>query len=116
MEQNKNYYTKEQIKKLKDLGVEYYFNTVVDCQYKRGTTKEQDQTVLDIYTTTTGDNTPRNLGCKSCVYSLYLAAGKLYRESIKYHQQEQMRIAREAKKNKEQKTDKENGTEKGKDK
>ena len=91
------YYTKEQLKELKDLNVIQHFDTVLDSQYKRGTFKETDNKVADIYEAATGKKISRNFGCKICVYNLYRDAGKLYRESIKFYKTENIRKAREAK-------------------
>lgn len=108
------YYTNEQIKTLKKIDVIKHFDTVLDSQFKRGTTSEQDNTVADIYDAATGGKVSRTFACKSCVYNLYRNAGELYRKSIEFQKKENMRKAREAKeakKNNENKVDKENGTE-----
>lgn len=94
------YYSKEQIKKLKELDVIQHFNTVLDSEYKRGTFKETDEKVADIYEEATGKQISRNFSCKLCVFNLYRDAGKLYRESELYYKQENLRKAREAKQNK----------------
>ena len=90
-------FTKEQLKALKDLNVIQHFNTVLDSEYKRGTFKETDEKVADIYEDATGKKISRNFGCKICVYNLYRDAGKLYRESEKFYRNENLRKAREAK-------------------
>lgn len=94
------YYTNEQIKTLKKLDVIKHFDTVLDSQFKRGTTSEQDNLVADIYDAATGGKVSRTFACKSCVYNLYRKAGELYRESLAHIKSENMRKAREAKNNK----------------
>lgn len=94
------YFNKEQIKQLKDADVIKHFDTVLDSDYKRGTTSEQNNMVADIYDAATGGKVSRNFGCKSCIYNLYRNAGKLYRQSVEFQKKESMRIAREAKANK----------------
>jgi len=105
-----NLFSKEQIQQLKKIDVIQHFNTVLDSQYKRGTTSIQDTTLADIYDAATGKKISRNFSCKSCVYNLYRDAGKLYRESLEYQKKENLKKAREAKANK-QKVENENGTE-----
>ena len=104
------YYTNEQIKKLKELDVIQHFNTVLDSEFKRGTTSLQDNAVADIYDEATGGKVSRTFSCKSCVYNLYRNAGKLYRQSLDFQKKENMRKAREAKQNKKDKPIVENGT------
>lgn len=99
------YYTKEQIKELKELNVIQHFDTVLDSQFKRGTTTRQDNAVADIYDEATGIKISRNYSCKSCIYNLYRDAGNLYRESVKFWQNESLKKARMQKEiNKKQKT------------
>ena len=93
-------YTKEQIKKLKELDVIQHFNTVLNSDYKRGTFKATDEAVANIYEQASGNKVSRNFSCKLCVFNLYRDAGKLYFESEKYWKQEAMKKAREAKQNK----------------
>lgn len=104
------YFSKEQIKQLKDADVIKHFNTVLDSEYKRGTTDIQNNLVADLYDEVTGGKISRSFGCKSCVYNLYRNAGELYRKSVEFQKKESMRIAREAKENKKNKIN-ENGTE-----
>lgn len=97
------YYTKQQIKELEDMGAVNHFNTVIDSQFKRGTTSDFDNKVADIYDAATGGKVNRNFGCKLCSANLYRNAGQLYRKSVAYYKQQkadQMRKAREAKQNK----------------
>lgn len=101
------YYTEEQIKRLKEIGAVQHFSTVLDSQYKRGTSSALDNEVADIYDAATGGKVSRTFTCKSCVYNLYAKAGKLYRQSLDYIKKERMRKAREAKNNKD--NNKENG-------
>lgn len=90
-------YTKEEMKKLKELDVIQHFDTVLDSQFKRGTFTTTDNAVADIYEEATNTKVARNFTCKSCVFNLYKNAGILYRESEKFYKQEAMRKAREAK-------------------
>lgn len=90
-------FSKEQIQQLKKIDVIKHFDTVLDSDYKRGTTSEQNNMVADIYDAATGGKVSRNFGCKSCIYNLYRNAGKLYRQSLDFQKKESMRIAREAK-------------------
>ena len=92
------YYTQEQIKTLKDLDVIKHFNTVLDSDYKRATSSEQDNTVADIYDAVTGGKVSRTFACKSCVYNLYRDAGRIYRNTLAHIQCENLKKAREAKK------------------
>lgn len=101
----KKYYSKEEIKKLKELDVIQHFDTVLDSQFKRGTFTTTDNAVADIYEEATGTKVSRQFSCKSCVFNLYKNAGILYRESEKFYKQEAMRKAREAKQNKKDKED-----------
>lgn len=106
----KKYYSKEEIKKLKELDVIQHFDTVLDSQFKRGTFTTTDNAVADIYEEATGTKVSRQFSCKSCVFNLYKNAGILYRESEKFYKQEAMRKAREAKnqnKDKDKEVDKE---------
>ena len=91
------YYTKNQMEELKNLNVIQHFNTVLNSEYKRGTYKETDNKLADIYEAATGKKVARNFNCKLCVYNLYRDAGKLYRETEKYYKYENLRKAREAK-------------------
>ena len=95
-----NYFTKEQIKQLKDADVIKHFNTVLDSEYKRGTTDIQNNLVADLYDEVTGGKISRSFGCKSCVFNLYRNAGELYRKSVEFQKKESMKVAREAKANK----------------
>lgn len=101
----KKYYSKEEIKKLKELDVIQHFDTVLDSQFKRGTFTTTDNAVADIYEEATGTKVSRQFSCKSCVFNLYKNAGILYRESELYYKQENLRKAREAKQNKKDKED-----------
>lgn len=103
------YYTKEQILKIRELDVVKHFNTVLDSQYKRGTTSVQDTALADIYDAATGKKVSRNFNCKSCVFNLYRDAGKLYRESLELQMKENLKKAREAKANKQKVDNKEDG-------
>ena len=94
-------FTKEQIKELKNLDVIQHFDTVLNSEYKRGTFKSTDEKVMEIYNKATGSSEIRNLNCKICVYNLYRDAGLLYRESVDYYKNENMKKAREAKQKKE---------------
>lgn len=76
---NLKYYTKEQMKRLEDIGAVQHFNTVIDSQYKRGTTTQVDNQVADIYDEATHSKVSRNFACKTCVMNLYRNAGQLYR-------------------------------------
>lgn len=96
------YFSKEQINELKALDVIKHFDTAIDSNYKRGTTRDIIVRVADIYDEATGNKVTRNFNCGSCVLNLFKTAGKLYRESVLYHKQEQMRKAREAKKKKDE--------------
>lgn len=98
------FYTKEQIKQLEDLGAVQHFNSVLDSQYKRGTSNDLDNQVADIYDAATGGKVQRTFACKTCVMNLYRNAGQLYRKTLQYfkqkqaeQQREQLRKAREAK-------------------
>ena len=103
------YYTKEQILKIRELDVVKHFDTVLDSQYKRGTTSVQDTALADIYDAATGKKVSRNFNCKSCVFNLYRDAGKLYRESLEFQMKENLKKAREAKANKQKVDNKEDG-------
>ena len=106
------FYTNEQIKRLKDADVIKHFDTVIDSQFKRGTTSAQDNLVADIYDEATGGKTSRSFACKSCVYNLYLKAGQLYRDSVKKIKADNLQKARDAKKEKQNnKVEKENNNE-----
>ena len=83
-------FTKKQIKEIEKLDVVKHFNTVIDSQYKRGTTSTQDNSLADIYDEATGGKVSRNFSCKTCVYNLYRNAGMLYRKSIEFYKQEQL--------------------------
>ena len=79
-----NLYSKEQIAELKKLDVIQHFKTVLDSDYKRGTSSIQDNKVADIYDAATGGKVSRNFSCKSCVFNLYRKAGELYRETLEW--------------------------------
>lgn len=79
-----NLYSKEQIAELKKLDVIQHFKTVLDSDYKRGTSSVQDNKVADIYDAATGGKVSRNFSCKSCVFNLYRKAGELYRETLEW--------------------------------
>ena len=81
-------YTKEQIAELKKLDVIQHFKTVLDSDYKRGTSSVQDNKVADIYDAATGGKVSRNFSCKSCVFNLYRKAGELYRETLEFMKKE----------------------------
>lgn len=98
-----NLYTKEQIQQLKDLNVIQYFSTVLNSGFKRGTLRELDEKVADIYEQATSTKVSRNFSCKLCVFNLYRDAGKLYYDSELYYKQQAMKKAREAKQNKKDK-------------
>lgn len=97
------YFTKEQVKELREIGAVQHFDSVLNSNYKRGTTTRQDNIVADIYDEAVGIKISRNFSCKSCVFNLYRDAGTLYRNSLEYIKKENLRKAREAKaaKNKE---------------
>lgn len=103
-----NYFNREQMKKLKELDVIQHFNTVLNSEYKRGTFRETDEQVADIYEQASGKKVSRTFSCKSCVFNLYRDAGNLYRESEKYWKQEALKKAREAKENKKNNKEEEN--------
>ena len=92
-----NVYTKEQLKELKELDVIKHFDTVLNSDYKRGTIRTVDEKVADIYENATNTKVLRNFTCKSCVFNLYKLAGLLYRTSVKYYQDENLKKARETK-------------------
>lgn len=83
-----NLYTKEQIAELKKLDVIQHFQTVLDSDYKRGTSSIQDNKVADIFDAATGGKVSRNFSCKSCVFNLYRKAGELYRETLEWMKKE----------------------------
>lgn len=83
-----NLYTKEQIAELKKLDVIQHFKTVLDSDYKRGTSSIQDNKVADIFDAATGGKVSRNFSCKSCVFNLYRKAGELYRETLEWMKKE----------------------------
>lgn len=83
-----NLYSKEQIAELKKLDVIQHFKTVLDSDYKRGTSSIQDNKVADIYDAATGGKVSRKFSCKSCVFNLYRKAGELYRETLEWMKKE----------------------------
>ena len=83
-----NLYSKEQIAELKKLDVIQHFTTVLDSDYKRGTSSTQDNKVADIYDAATGGKVSRNFSCKSCVFNLYRKAGELYRTTLEFMKKE----------------------------
>lgn len=83
-----NLYTKEQIAELKKLDVIQHFKTVLDSDYKRGTSSIQDNKVADIYDAATGGKVSRNFSCKSCVFNLYRKAGELYNATLEWMKKE----------------------------
>lgn len=83
-----NLYSKEQIAELKKLDVIQHFKTVLDSDYKRGTSSIQDNKVADIYDAATGGKVSRNFSCKSCVFNLYRKAGELYNETLEWMKKE----------------------------
>ena len=83
-----NLYSKEQIAELKKLDVIQHFKTVLDSDYKRGTSSIQDNKVADIFDAATGGKVSRNFSCKSCVFNLYRKAGELYRETLEWMKKE----------------------------
>ena len=83
-----NLYSKEQIAELKKLDVIQHFKTVLDSDYKRGTSSTQDNKVADIFDAATGGKVSRNFSCKSCVFNLYRKAGELYRETLEWMKKE----------------------------
>lgn len=82
------YYTKEQIEQLEDPGILQSFMTSTVSDYKRGTSRKQDELVATIYDQTTGKKENRNMNCAQCVFQLYRAAGTLYYESKKYWEEQ----------------------------
>lgn len=77
-------YTKEQIKTLEEMGMVEQFNLAVNSGFKRNTTREMNEKVLDIYKQASGakDYTP-NLNCKGCVFDLFRRAGELFFKQLK---------------------------------
>ena len=105
------YYTQEQLKTLKDIGAVQHFNTVLDSDYMRSASLDMCTVVADIYDEVTGGKVSRNFGCKSCVYNLYRDAGRIYRNTLAHIQSENLKKAREAKKqNKEVKNKEKDGS------
>lgn len=95
--------SEKQIKQLEDLGAVPHFNSVLDSNYKRGTSSELNTAVADIYDEATGTKISRNFGCKICCMNLFRQTGTLYRNSVAYYKQkkaDKMKKAREAKQNK----------------
>lgn len=95
------YYTKEQIARLKEIGAVQHFDTVLDSEFKRGTSSSVDNEVADIYDAATGGKVSRSFACKSCVYNLYQKAGLLYRQSVEALKRDNLQKARDAKSEKE---------------
>lgn len=78
----KNYFTKEQIEKLKSF--EHHFYTAVYENYKRASAASDNDYVADLFEKTTGGKLNRNWSCGTCVLNAYKAVGKLYYESKEY--------------------------------
>lgn len=79
------HYTRKQMEALENLGIMQSFLTATHSDYKRGTTRKQDETVKDIYEQATGKKEERNMNCPQCVLTLYRQAGTLYFKSKEYY-------------------------------
>lgn len=73
-------FNNETIEKLKKY--ENYFNTVLDLQYIRATSKDMDA-IKDIYVEAGGKVVGYSNGCYQCRYNLVKQVGLAYRASVK---------------------------------
>lgn len=81
------YFNKEQIEKLKD--AEIYFNTIINHQFKRATTRVMNEMVKEVYEETTKEKIGKlNHFCGACINDLYRKAGTLYFQSIEKMKEE----------------------------
>lgn len=78
-------FSKEQMKRLQEMGAEYHFTTITLSQFKRGTPLSYDNEIADMYDKATNTKIDRNWSCKSCAYHSYKKIADLYFESKKYY-------------------------------
>lgn len=76
--------TRTEIKKLKDNGIELYFNQTKNG-YKRASTRKQDELVAEIAYRLHGERYSINWGCARCIYDLYHFVERVYFESIEFY-------------------------------
>ena len=93
------HYTRKQMETLESLGVMQSFLTATHSDYKRGTTRKQDETVREIYEQATGKKEERNMNCPQCVLTLYRQAGTLYYKSKEYWEEYDRKKKEEEEKN-----------------
>lgn len=86
--ENKKYFTKEQLKKLEV--AEYHFATAVNANYKRGTQRALNEMLADEYEKATGEKINRNWSCANCCLNNFKVIGRLYFESKKYYEEQDM--------------------------
>lgn len=85
---DKKYFTKEQLKALEV--AEYHFATAVNANYKRGTQRALNEMLADEYEKATGEKINRNWSCANCCLNNFKVIGRLYFESKKYYEEQDM--------------------------
>ncbi len=78
-------YSREQIKRLEEMGAPNHFYTTIQSGFKRGTPLNYDNEIADIYEAATGTKVDRGFTCKSCCYAFYKKAATLYYDTKKYY-------------------------------
>lgn len=86
--EEKKYFTKEQLKKLEV--AEYHFATAVNSNYKRGTMRQMNEMLADEYEKATGEKLNRNWSCANCCLNNFKVIGRLYFESKKHYEEQQL--------------------------
>ena len=87
----KNYFTKEQLERLSV--AEHHFYTAVKENFKRGTMREMNEMLADIYEQATGEQLNRNWNCSHCCLNNFKRIGEWYFKSKEHLEQEQAEAA-----------------------
>lgn len=83
-----NYLSKEQIKRLQDIGAEPYLYTCYVSDYKRNSPTKVNTVVADVLDEITGKKNNRHFGCGACCFNLFKSVAKVYYPSVEYYESE----------------------------
>lgn len=82
-------FTEEQVNKLKEVGIEEKYITIMTSQFMVGNSKHFQDTLTEVYKEATGE-TLRNWNCSTCVFNNVIKIAKIYFASLEEIENERL--------------------------
>lgn len=82
-------FTEEQCVRLKEVGIEEKYKTIMTSQFMVGNSKHFQDTLSSVYKEATGE-TLRNWNCSTCVFNNVINIAKIYFASLEKNEKERL--------------------------